>query len=222
MNTISTISNISFNTPDFFELKIRELCKQVKGQVLDWAHWIVHQPDTDQSKAHIHFVCKPSRRVDTNWLRSQFVEPVPPDMVKERLAAAGDNITESLIVDISKPLGVLPFVKTSSMTDWLLYAVHDVAYLFKKGQSRNIRYERSDVKSTDPDFLSAQWEETADPLQALTKRVVDMYTIDQMSLGEIMQTGIIPPNLVYYFRTILEDVGGCKVKRRGKWQEPSI
>lgn len=222
MNTISTISSVSFNTSKFFELKISELTKPGKGQVLDWAHWIEHKPDTDQKKPHIHFVCKPSRRVDTNWLRSQFVEPVSPDMVKERIKAAGENLTESMIIDMSKPLGTLPFVKTSSMTDWLLYAVHDVAYLFKKGQSRTTHYEQKDVKSTDPDFLSAQWEETADPLQALTKRVVDMYTVEQMSFGEILQTGIVAPNLVYYFRTILEDIGGGKVKRRNKWNEPTI
>ena len=216
MNTIRTISNVSFNTVAFFESKIAELCKVGKGQVLDWAHWIVHQPDTDQKKAHIHFVCKPSRRVDTNWLRQQFQEPITDTSYVQAELAKGRSPE-----DILKPLGVLPFQITTSMSDWLLYAIHDIHYLYKKGQNRNTHYERSDVKSTDPEFLASQWDETNDPLQALTQRVVQMYTIEQMSLAEIMQAGMIQPNQVYYFKTLFDSLDG-PVQRKSKWDEPTI
>lgn len=216
MNTIRTISNVSFNSVEFFESKIRELTSPGKGQVLDWAHWIVHQPDTDQSKAHIHFVCKPSRRIDTNELRQQFLEPITDTEFIQAELAKGQKPE-----DILKPRGVLPFQITTSMTDWLLYAVHDVKYLYKKGQNRKTHYKREDVKSTDPEFLNTQWEETNDPLQALTERVVQMYTIEQMSMAEIMRTGMIAPNQVYYFRTLLESIDG-PVVRKSKWNEPTI
>lgn len=214
MNTISTVSSISFNTPTFFEMKIKELSQLGKGQVIDWCHWVVHEPDTDQRKTHIHFVLKPSRRVDTNWLRQQFIEPVSADYIKS-LFEAGKQVTEN----DAKPLGCMPFQKTTSMTDWLLYAIHDVGYLFKKGQSRNTHYERSAVKSTDPEFLSAQWEETADPLQAMSQKVVELYTVQQYSFSDILQMGLIAPNLVYYFKTLLEGLDEGKVKRKKPWNE---
>lgn len=213
MNTISTISSISFNTPQFFEMKIKELSALGKGQIFDWCHWILHKPDTDQKKPHIHFVCKPSRRVDTNWLRQQFQEPVTDvGFIQEQIKNGVPPET------FLKPLGVLPFCKTTSMTDWLLYAIHDIGYLFKKGQNRNTHYDKSEVQSTDIDLLNAQWEDTADPLQAMTQRVVELYTIRQMSLSEIMQQGIIPPNLLYYFKTLLDGIGD-PVKRKGEWRE---
>lgn len=193
MNTISTISNISFNTPEFFRLKIESL---VKAGVLDWAHWILHEPDTDQRKAHIHFVCKPSKRIDTNALRKEFQEPI---------TAAYIQSLENPTIDDCKPLGCLPFEKTSSMTDWLLYAIHDEKYLFRKGQSRNIHYPREAVQSTDPDFLAQQWEDTADPLDALTARVIQLLTVENYTFSQILSTGIIPPNLVYYYKELARD-----------------
>lgn len=211
MNTISVISSVSFNTPQFFEMKIRELTDE-KSRILDWCHWIVHKPDTDQTKPHIHFVCKPSYRIDTNALRNAFKEPV----TVEYLAQIMEH--RLLTKDDEKPLGCLPFVKTTSMSDWLLYGIHDEGYLFKKGQSRNTHYQREDVKSTDPDFLSVQWEETIDPLQALTQRVIYLATVEHMGLGDILQTGIVPPNLVFYFKTLL-DSRSNEVVRRARWVE---
>lgn len=212
MNTISVISSISFNTVAFFEAKVNELTRLGKGQIADWCHWIVHLPDTDQKKPHIHFVLKPSRRIDTNSLRQEFLESPSADYVESRIK---EGIAP---IDAVKPLGVMPFVKTTSMTDWLLYAVHDVGYLFKKGQNRNTHYERSDVKSTDPDFLASQWDEANDPLQSMTQKVVELYQVQQMSFSEILQQGLIPPNLTYYFKQIIEGLNE-PVRRRGDWKE---
>lgn len=211
MNTIKTISSISFNTPEFFELKIRELCDD-KSRILDWAHWIVHEPDSDQTKPHIHFVVKPSHRLDTNSLRNAFKEPITPQHLLRILE------TRVLTDNDTKPLGCMPFMPTTSMADWLLYAIHDEGYLFKKGQRRNTHYRKEDVKSTDPDFLLTQWDETIDPLQALTERVLMLYRADGMSFSQILQTGIIPPPLVYYFKTMLDTRSGG-VLRRGNWSE---
>lgn len=198
MNTISLVSSISYNTPHFFALKIGELASGEKP-IIDWAHWIVHQPESDETKSHIHFVCKPSRRLDTNWFRKQFIEQVSPESV-----AAISKVRAITLNDI-KPLGVLPFNKTNSIEDWLLYSIHDVKYLLKKGESREHHYERSDVQSTEPDFLAEQWRGVVDPLSSICKRVLELRAMGN-TFGEILQTGMIPPNMVYMMKTVFEDV----------------
>lgn len=214
MNTIRIISSVSFNTLPFFEATVAKLCRQGKGQVLDWCHWIQHKPDSDQKKPHIHFVCKPSRRVDTNDLRREFIEPT------DALVVAKAQRGEQVSPDDLKPLGCLPFVTTNQMKDWLLYAVHDIPYLYQKGQTRKVHYERKEVQSTDPDFLLSQWDECNNPIQALTERVLQMYTVEQLTFSQILQTAIIPPNLVYYFKQILEGLEDPTIRRKGKWIEP--
>lgn len=218
MNTIRVISSISFNTEAFFVATVEKLTKPGKGQILDWCHWVCHQPEVDQKKPHIHFVCKPSKRVDTNALRQTFVEPVD-QLIADRLARG--EITEVKPEDL-KPLGVMPFQATASMRDWLLYAIHDVGYLLEKGITRHVHYERDQVKSTEPDFLLTQWEECNSPLQAMTQRVIDLYTVEQMTYGQILQTCIIPPNMVYYFKTLLENLSEPQIKRKSPWKEPKL
>lgn len=198
MTTISVISSISFNTEEFFERVVEKLTAP-SSPIIDWCHWVKHLPDTDQTKAHIHFVCKPSKRLDTNALRKEFLELTleSPD----------------------KPLGCLPFVKTTSIKDWLLYAIHEPGYLFRKGQSRNTHYEKEAVKSSDPDFLATQWEETADPLQGLMQRVYHLRKVEGLSFFQVLAMGIIPPNLIGYFRTFEDAMNRDTVVRNSPWAE---
>lgn len=216
MNTIRVISSISWNTVSFFEEKIRSLSTPGKGQLVDWAHWIWHEPDTDQGKAHIHFVLKPSRRIDTNWLRQQFVEP--SDAFVAAKYARGETIT----IEDAKPLGVAPFRQTSSISDWLRYSVHDEAYLLRKGQTRTFHYKFEDLHTTSQELLNEQWLDSEDPLVHLTQRVIDLYTVEHKSLSEIMQLGLIVPNMLYYFKTLLENLDTPSPKRRDKWNEVQI
>lgn len=214
MNTIRVISSISFNTQPFFESVVGRLCKGDgdSKQILDWCHWVQHQPDSDQRKPHIHFVCKPSRRIDTNDLRKMFIEP-QDQIIADRFARG--EIKEVRPEDL-RPLGCLPFQATASMRDWLLYAIHDYHYLFTKGQQRTVHYERADVKSTDPDYLAEQWQETEDPIQRMTDSVVKMLTIEQMTYSQVLQTGLIPPNMAYYFKLIAEGIEEPKTIRNGR------
>lgn len=135
MQTKRVISNISYNTPAYFENRVQAL---IDNKVIDWCYWIKHQPDTDETKEHIHFVLRPSSRLDTTDLRTFFNE-----------------------IDLSNPSKPLTcttkWMFTNSMDDWLLYAVHDQYYLASKGQNRNIKYEFSDISSTDQDALRADW-----------------------------------------------------------------
>ena len=132
MQTIRVISNISYNTIEFFESKIAEL---VSLRRIDWAYWVFHLADEDELKDHIHFVLKPSKRLETADLRDFFKE-LDPNHDKPRTCTAR-------------------WQPTNSMDDWLLYAKHDPAYLTSKGQHRRHHYEWKDIKATDEDALQA-------------------------------------------------------------------
>ena len=132
MQTIRVISNISYNTIEFFESKIAEL---VSLRRIDWAYWVFHLADEDELKDHIHFVLKPSKRLETADLRDFFKE-LDPNHDKPRTCTAR-------------------WQPTNSIDDWLLYAKHDPAYLTSKGQYRRHHYEWKDIKATDEDALQA-------------------------------------------------------------------
>lgn len=132
MQTIRVISNISYNTIEYFESKIAEL---VSRRIIDWAYWVFHLADEDELKDHIHFVLKPSKRLETADLRDFFKE-VDPNHEKPRTCTSR-------------------WQPTNSMDDWLLYAKHDPAYLTSKGQYRRHHYEWKDIKATDEDALQA-------------------------------------------------------------------
>lgn len=135
MQTTRIISNISYNTPEHFCKTVYDLLNR---HVIDWCYWIFHKADKDELKDHIHFVLKPSSRVDTASLRDAFNELDPSCP--------------------SKPLTcTMRWNFTSSMDDWLLYAVHDAGYLASKGQVRNYHYEYDDLCTTDPDALLEDW-----------------------------------------------------------------
>ena len=135
MQTKRTISNIAYNTHEHFESVIKGLLQR---KVIDWCYWIHHEPDTDETKPHTHFVLAPSARLDTNDLRKQFNEIDP----------TGNGLYLSCT---SK------WFFTTSMDDWLLYAVHDPYYLASKGQMRNIQYDYADLRTTDEDALRNDW-----------------------------------------------------------------
>lgn len=130
MQTTRIISNISYNTMPYFKETIDALLDR---GVIDWAYWIQHKADEDDEKEHIHFVLKPSRRIDTTALRNEFNE---------------------LDEDNEKPLTcTMRWFATNSMDDWLLYAIHHQGYLSAKGQYRRYAYEWKDINTTDRDAL---------------------------------------------------------------------
>lgn len=160
MKTRRTVSNISYNTPEFFRQKVTEL---VSRRVIDWCYWIQHQPDTDETKEHIHFVLHPSGNTDTFDLRHEFMEFDPSHP--------------------NKPLTCTTqfrFTPDNNMDDWLLYAVHDAGYLASKGQKRNIQYRFEDLQATDEDALRYAWNNIDrtkfDRLARLSQAVADGMT----------------------------------------------
>lgn len=133
MKTKRTLSNISYNTRNFFTAKI---CDLYNRGIIDWAHWIVHEPDTDEKKQHIHFVLSPSSRIDTKDLEKEFTEFDP------------NNPKPRRVLTIWHP--------ENSLDDWFLYGMHHPGYLASKGQRRNIKYDLTAFKSTDEDAMRAE------------------------------------------------------------------
>ena len=169
MQTIRTISNIAYNSAPFFQNVIESL---VTRGIIDWAYWIHHEPDVDERKPHIHFVLKPSKRLNTQDLAKAFHEfdPTHPD----------------------KPLGCTSkWFNTNSLDDWLLYAVHDASYLASKGQVRNLHYQYEDLCATDPDALRYDWN-SIDRTKFERLRWLADAVENHIPFAQLVQDGIVP------------------------------
>lgn len=168
MNTIRLISNISYNSDSFFEGKISELIDQ---GVIDFCFWIRHQPDLDDKKSHIHFVLKPSQRIDTSKLRDYFNELDPSN---------------------DKPLTCTTVWRfTSSLQDWLLYCIHDRDYLRSKHLERNTFYKFSDIKSSDFDALNFEIS-MIDRVSFDRMAILQNAVLDHIPFFQLVQDGVIP------------------------------
>ena len=178
MHTSRLISTISYNTPAFLAGRLADL---VKRSIIEYAHWIHHEPEQDEKKDHFHLVLQPNKRLDTSALRMNFVE---------------------LPVGSSAPLGVLPF-QFSRMSDWLLYGVHDRAYLIQKGQKRLVAYKFEDIKTTEPDLLDTQWKEAHEGENTRMRQVIEMAE-SGVYWKDILRRGIVPPGQLFSFRNVWE------------------
>lgn len=131
MKTTKPIATISFNTPQYLELKLNELLKN--GIISFWSY-IPHKPEDDEGgkKEHSHVYIEPSKLLQTDNIKEFLKEfdPEKPD----------------------KPRGCLKFV-SSKWGDWYLYGLHDKRYLASKGQSRRFHYTYDDFKASDEDEL---------------------------------------------------------------------
>lgn len=92
--------------------------------------YIKHNGDVDDKKDHYHVLLFPQKRVDTLVIRDNFK-----------------------IVD--EVYACLPFRETKSVSDWLLYSMHNDDYLKSKGLSRNFTYQLTDFKTNEGvDFVN--------------------------------------------------------------------
>lgn len=202
MRTRKTISNISYNTPEFFEHTIKRL---YNDGVIEWCYWILHKADTDETKDHIHFVLRPSDTIDTKALQMQFVQ-IDPNNVKPLCVTSKWNFT-------------------NSMDDWLLYAVHDMGYLASKGQRRNYRYEKNDIKSTDYDALNNDWN-AINHMKFDRLRILSEAVESHVPFALLVQQGVIPISqraqfeAQYHALRILQDadLSGRNMTHEDTWQ----
>lgn len=177
MNTTKLVSTIAYNTPDFLAGKLRDLVRQ---GIIEYAHWIQHKAEEDEKKDHFHLVLKPNKRLNTGALQNEFKETV-----------AGED----------KPRGVLPF-QSSKMQDWILYAVHDRAYLIRKNkQMRKFQYEKGDIRTTEPDLLDEDWKDAHEGEDTRIGQIIDLAK-KGITWKDVLQMGIIPTNQLFQFREV--------------------
>jgi hypothetical protein len=151
----------------------------VEQGIIEYAHWIWHNAEEDEKKPHAHVVLQPNKRLNTGALQNEFKELV-----------AG-----------SPPLGVLPF-KTSKMIDWVLYAVHDTAYLIRKGkQKRKYTYNRDEIRSTDSDQLEEDWKDAHEGEDTRIKQIIELAQ-QGVSWPDVVKLGLIPINQLFQFKDV--------------------
>ena len=127
MRTSKPVSTISYNSPEFLKLKLRDLIKAKK--ICDWM-FIQHTAEQDEKKDHIHLWIKPNTLIDTMDLQ--------------------EFLTELDLKNPTKPLRCIDF-KTSKTDDWILYSEHFLPYLASKSESREFCYSKDDFVFFDED-----------------------------------------------------------------------
>lgn len=130
MKTTKAISTISFNSKQYLTGTLERLTK--KHIITFWAY-IQHfgEDDDGGKKDHFHVYIEPASSIQTEGLRTEFVEPVPND----------------------KPLSCLPFRPTSDFGEWYKYSMHDKAYLVTKMLEKKYHYSPSDFVVSDDDYF---------------------------------------------------------------------
>lgn len=169
MKTRKPISTISYNTPAFLELKLREL---TRAKIISKWFYIKHQAESDEKKDHIHLYLEPAKQLQTLDLNDELIE---------------------LADDGRAPLKCLDF-RSSKFDDWYLYNLHDIAYLARKGQSREHHYKKDDYVVSDTDEFDYMVHE------------IDMTEVNAMgaliaamnggaNFTEVVMRGLVPPQL---------------------------
>ena len=137
MKTSKPISTISYNSVDFLLDKLNRL-KYMR--VIAYYEFIVHLPDKDDKKEHIHLYIEPNKIIDTEEFASRFLE---------------DEDTHLDYVDSNDKLQKPPLkcicFRSSKFGDWYWYALHDKGYLKSKMLERNVFYSDSDIFTSDVD-----------------------------------------------------------------------
>lgn len=177
MQTTKLISTISYNTRIFLVGKLNQLVSQ---GILEYAHYIEHEPESDETKKHFHVLTKPNKRLDTSALRNEFVEFV-----------AGQE----------KPLNVLPFRSTSKISDWILYCAHDPLYLIKKQETRKHQYQKTDFGSTDDDLFEEDWRECH---RSADSHIPTLKTLAKQGVSwvDVLSMGFLPVNQLFQYKEI--------------------
>lgn len=131
MRTTKPVATISFNSPEFLQLKLEEL--QKAGRISFWC-FITHKPEDDEGgkKEHCHLYVEPSKMIQTDDLKQALLEFDPQKP--------------------ATPRGTISW-SSSKFDHWYMYALHDKRYLASKGQSRRFHYVHSDLVSSDADDL---------------------------------------------------------------------
>lgn len=194
MKTRLPISTISYNSPAFLALKLREL--QAAKIISEW-HFIEHEPEDDEGgkRKHIHLWLEPSKTVQTDDLIAEMLEPDPdkPD----------------------KPRKCLPFRISKNFGDWYLYGIHDRAYLASKAESRRYHYTVDDVVTSDEDQLNCRVHEI-DMLDKGGWAKMEAYYREGLTFAEVFKRGAVPIQQFSQFRQAYEYMVAERTNRNGR------
>ena len=192
MRTSKPISTISFNTLEFLIFKLSYLLEI--GVFSFWA-FMEHKPEDDEGgkKQHFHVFAIPSKIINTDDIRKEFLEDDP---------------------DNDKPRGTLLW-KTSKFDSWYMYALHDSAYLASKGQSRKYHYTHDMIITSDDDDLTCM----ARSIDLITlSPYMDMRNAQGlgMTFAEYFNRGTIPIQQVRLYQTAWDLLKQCHTNRNTK------
>ena len=171
MRTSKPIATISYNTPEYLKLKLDELSKA--GRLSEW-YFIHHKAEADEKKDHIHLYVVPSKMLQTDDLKKEFLQPDP--------AKPGLFVT-------------CPRWVSSKFQDWYMYAIHDAAYLASKGQTRQYHYRMDDVQAYDRDAFEECVREIDLTTVNAVKRMQDAQKAG-LSYAQFFKSGGVPINAV--------------------------
>ena len=138
MKTKLDLSNISYNSPEWLEARLRQLQER---KLIDYWVFIPHKAEMEKDnqankKDHIHIMFRPAKTIQTLEIDKEFFELDPKNPDKPL------RLTERWNV-----------VQNNHFADWWLYVLHDPDYLKMKHLERQYRYSIDDVYCSDKDTL---------------------------------------------------------------------
>ena len=179
MKTTKPISTISYNSPEYLIIKLKELTKAQK--IAFWAfvqhHGESNDNDVPNAKDHIHVYMEPACSIQTESIRVYCKEPDPQK--------------------IGFTLDMMPF-QSSKFEDWYLYVLHDIDYLDSKGITKQYHYTMDDVITPDEDYLYMKVRNIDSSERTPIKKIKQAISLG-MSFEEMVVKGWVPiPQLNQY------------------------
>lgn len=197
MKTRKTIATISYNSVEWLEFKLWEL---IDSHTISDYFFIVHQPEEDEKKPHIHLWINPNKTIDTMDLQNYLKEfdPDNPD----------------------KPKKCINFVN-SKVDDAILYFIHDKNYLRMKGESRKYHYLKDDFHYFDEDTFDELYNHAYRGSDfALKNSQIQGIMNNKDNLSKLIETGLVPlgmaSNLCAYSNLRYNDILNQKTYRNGR------
>lgn len=177
MNTCKPISTVTYNTNEFL---VHQLDILLKTHVIDYYMFINHLGEPDQygdDKDHTHLFILPNHRINTADIDDLLIEPVEGNLPLR-------NISWS----------------TSKNDDWILYNLHDPAYLLTKFETRKYQYSYDDLKSSNENDLRRRYRCAYQSSGYAKMKNLYQYAVSGGSIEELMKNGAIPVNQVSFYQ----------------------
>lgn len=179
MRTSKSFSTISYNTQYFLLTKLNEL---VNCNKLAFYCFIVHKPEEDEKKEHIHLFIIPNGSFDTSYLQ--------------------DCLTEFDPVHPTTPFRILPCC-SSKFNEWYYYSTHNKKYLASKCQQRKYEYSFDNIQSSNIDYLRELVSTITIPKSMKDSQILS-YLNDGKTPEDLVSSGIMSISQYGYWSKFFE------------------